>query len=145
MSKVTPPKSTRVGPAAVEPSTADTAEKKPEILDEDSKEFQYRVEVDIPDKLRAAGASACDLDLTSDNKVHFSYRLQVVSGQVSVADVKLTKSEVNDVTEQCLRNAIETATWKVDDMADFEEENDLFIRLRTMRKYKTRAEFKRGE
>ncbi len=132
-----------VGPAsrpADAPSPADVAPAK-EHLNPESEEFIYRVEVQIPDRLRAAGADACDLDFTSDAKLKFSYRLNVVGGRVSVENLKVVSSEVSDVTEQCLRNAIEAATWTVDDMDDFHEDSELFLRMRALRKYESRKEF----
>ncbi len=135
----TPPTPTPPTPTPPKESISEEPVKK--HLNPDSEEFIYRVEVQIPDRLRAAGADACDIDFTSDAKLKFSYRLNVVGGRVSVENLTVVSSEVSDVTEQCLRNAIEAATWTVDDMDDFHEDSDLFLRMRAMRKYESRKEF----
>jgi hypothetical protein len=66
------------------------------------------------------------------------YRLRIVNGVVHASDVRPYKSELDKKLEECMLNAVRQASWEAKDMPDFEEEQELFIRLRALKKYKTR-------
>lgn len=104
--------------------------------DPQSEEFSHQVDVGIPDGFRAKLARCNRRGVDPDAKISLSYRLHIEGGVVSASQVTIEKSDLgNAKLEQCMVNAVQQARWVAADMPDFTEEQDLFIRIRSLNKY----------
>lgn len=104
--------------------------------------LQDRVDVIVPAKIRALAADCYDGGLDPDLTIKVNYRLRVLRGKLFTQNVHIEKSELGDhpELERCIVAAVETAEWRDDEMPDFDEDEELFIRLRTLSKYKDRGD-----
>lgn len=125
----------------VEPSET---EPKPELLVPGGDKFNHRLDVAIPDQFRAAAAHCYDpneLKLDPNLTLKISLQLRVVQGEVSATDVSIAKSELNNQElEQCFVSAVKQGRWYHEDLPDWNEEQELFIRLRALKKYESRRQ-----
>jgi hypothetical protein len=104
--------------------------------DPQSEEFSHEVDVSIPDGFRAKLARCNRKGVDPDAKITITYRLHIESGVVSASQVKVDKSDLDNAElEQCMVTAVQQARWVASDMPDFTEEQDLFIRIRSLNKY----------
>lgn len=139
--------------SAVPPSQDDsepsTAEPEPKFLVPGGDKFNYRLDVAIPDQFRAAGAHCYDPNkhkLDPNLTLKISLQLRVVEGEVSATDVSVAKSELNNQElEQCFVSAVKQARWYHEDLPDWNEEQELFIRLRALKKYESRRQMMEEE
>lgn len=136
------------GPVWVDPnakrSNPDSdGDEEPELIDPKTETFNHRVDVVVGDKLRARAAFKCnEAGMTPNAAIKLNYKLRIVNGRITVSDVRVIKSEVTPEYERCFINSVEAATFRMEDMPDFEEgDQELFTRVRTMKKYRSRAEF----
>jgi lipoate-protein ligase A len=104
-------------------------------------ELQGRVDVVVPRKIRGLAADCYDGGLDPDLTIKVNFRLRVLRGKLFTQNVHIEKSELGDhpELERCIVAAVERAEWRDDDMPDFDEDQELFIRLRTLKKYKNRG------
>lgn len=113
-----------------------------ELLTPRTPAYNHKLDVHIPDLYRAEMAKRCDYKKTTDADVAFNYSLKIEGGRVTISNLKVLENEADEQTLRCFRNVIETATFDVPEMPDFAEDDvDLYIGLRSLRKYKSRAEF----
>ncbi len=107
-----------------------------EQLDPQSEEFSHRLDVGIPDKFRASLARCDRSNFDPDAKISLSYTLHIEGGRVSASNVQVEKSDLGDsALESCMVQAVENATWDAPDLPNTREEQDLFIRIRSLDKY----------
>lgn len=106
------------------------------MLDPQSEEFSDRVDVGIQDGFRSRLAR-CERDgLDPDAKIIITYTLHIEDGIVSASNVAVLKSDLNSAAlEQCMVAAVQQSRWEASDMPDFKEDQELFIRLRSLSKY----------
>lgn len=111
------------------------------ILAADSEAFSKRLDVDIPARLRASVARCDRTGHALDEVLKVSFLLRIQSGEVSTSDVRVVESTLGDAAlEQCMLHSILDSRFRVEDLPDFQEEHELFIRLRTLGKYRTPEE-----
>ncbi len=105
-------------------------------LDPESEEFSAQLDVRIPDRFRA-GLARCDRKgFDPDAKISFSYTLTIKSGVVSASNVHIENSDLGDKTlENCMTGSIEATRWTDPELPDFSEDQDLFLRIRSLDKY----------
>ncbi len=107
-----------------------------EVLDPQSEEFSHRLDVGIPDRFRASLARCDRRDFDPDAKLTLSYTLHIEGGEVSASNVQIEKSDLDDSElETCMVRAVQDARWQAKDLPDTKEEQDLFIRIRSLDKY----------
>jgi hypothetical protein len=104
--------------------------------DPQSEEFSHEVDVGIPDGFRAKLARCERPGVDPDSKITINYRLHIDEGVVSASRVTVGKSNLgNSGLEQCMVKAVEQGRWVAADMPDFMEDQQLFIRIRSLNKY----------
>lgn len=127
-----------------EPSTAPidaSAAPTEGILDPKSEEFSSQLDVGIPDKFRASLARCNRKNFDPDAKISLSYRLHIKSGVVSASNVQVESSDLGDPElEKCMVQAVEYARWEAPDLPDYTEDQDMFIRIRSLDKYLSKDE-----
>lgn len=97
------------------------------------------MDVVVPENFREALAPCYKGGLDGNLKLTITYQLHIVSGKIYATDVKVAKSEINDqALEQCMVTAVQQLSWTADDVPDWSEEQELFVRLRTLKKYESR-------
>lgn len=133
------------GSSATAPrNNVDTPEPDPEepeieMLVPGTPEFGHRMDVVVPENFREALAPCYKGGLDGNLKLTITYQLHIVSGKIYATDVKVAKSEINDqALEQCMVTAVQQLSWTADDVPDWSEEQELFVRLRTLKKYESR-------
>ncbi len=111
------------------------------VLDATSEEFSARIDVGIPDRFRASLASCNREDFDPDAKISLTYTLHIENGEVFASNVQVDKSDLGDrELERCMVQAVQEARWEAKDLPDFREEQDLFIRIRSLDKYLSKDE-----
>ncbi len=106
------------------------------LLDPTSEAFSHELDVGIPDGFRAKLADCERKDMDPDAKISISYQLHIEAGIVSASQVRVQKSDLdNPDLEQCMVVAIQNARWEAANLPNFSEEQDLFIRMRSLDKY----------
>lgn len=140
------------GPVWVDPTAASTAptgddgtgdNAAKELVDPKSEKFNHRLDVVVGNRLRAPAAFKCDESgMDPDAKIKLNYKIRIVNGRITVSDVRVMESDVTPEYERCFVEQVEAATFRMDDMPDFEEgDQELITRVRSMKKYRSRAEF----
>jgi hypothetical protein len=116
------------------------AENKPQKLDPASDAFFYKFDEQVPPALTAEAAKCYTGGLRSvhrNAKVKLAYTIKIKDGVLSVADVKVIESTVNDkVLEDCFAREVAKVTWKDDELPDWSQNDELVIRPeRGMKKF----------
>lgn len=113
------------------------------LLDPESEAFHRRIDVVVADHLRESAAFDCDESGIDPNAViKLNYKVRIVNGRTTISDVRIMKSEVPKAYEECYIRHVSAHSFQMDDMPDFEEgDQELFTRVRSMKKYRSRAEF----
>ncbi len=121
----------KVGKALVPTQTTTTTK-----LETTSDEFSDRIDVGIPDHFRAQMA-ACERDGVDPNaKITISYMLHIEDDVISASTVTIENSTLgNSELEQCMLVAVQDTRWIAEDMPNFSEEQDVFVRMRSLDKY----------
>ena len=116
-----------------------------ELIDPKSDLFNHRIDVTVGDKLRATAAFECDESgMPPNSEIHLNYKVRIAHGRVTVSDIKVLKSEVTPDYQRCFIDAVQKTSFQMDDMPDFEEgDQDLYTKVRSLKKYRSRAEFDR--
>jgi hypothetical protein len=106
-------------------------------LDPASDAFSQRVDVDAAARFRRALAPCYKGGLDPDLTLKLHMRLHVIRGEVFANDVRVADSKLGDqALEQCMVAAVEHTRWRDDELPDVDEDQELFIRLMTLVKYK---------
>jgi hypothetical protein len=127
------------GLAAVAHKVA-AAEAKPQKLDPASDAFFYKFDEQIPPALTAEAAKCYEGGLHRvhrNAKVKLGYKIKIKDGVLSVADVKVIESTVNDkALEDCFAREVAKVTWTDDELPDWAQDDELVIRPeRGMKKF----------
>lgn len=110
-------------------------------LDSQSEEFSHRLDVSIPDGFRASLSRCNRKGFDPDAKITIAYRLHIEKGVVSASRVRVEKSDLGDAAlEQCMVNSVQQARWQASDLPDFAEDQQIFIRIRSLNKYLDKRE-----
>jgi hypothetical protein len=113
------------------------APEEPETLAPESDEFLEKVETAIPARLREAAARCYKGGLDGNLTLKITYRLRVVNGEVFTSNAYASNSELgNRELERCMVAAVAAARWNDASLPDWDEENELFIRLRSLIKHR---------
>lgn len=97
------------------------------------------MDVVVPENFREALAPCYQGGLDGNLKLTLTYQLHIVSGKIYATNVKVAKSELNDrELELCMVTAVQQLSWTAEDVPDWSEEQELFVRLRTLKKYESR-------
>lgn len=116
-------------------------ESEPELLVPGSEPFNDRLDIVIPNKFRDFASDCYEGGLHDDLKLKLIFQLNIKDKEVFATDIKILKSELPKELEQCMITAVRDARWSAEDLPDWSEEHELFIRLRSLKKYKSRREF----
>ncbi|MEM9489099.1 MAG: hypothetical protein AAGC55_08140 [Myxococcota bacterium] len=106
-----------------------------EMLEPGTDEYNRHIDVYFPGRFRAQAALCYDSDQRSRKEMQLSYDLIIVGGQVSVSNVRVVESDLSKGLEACMVEAVQKTTFRADNMPDFNEEQDLFIQLHSLKKY----------
>jgi hypothetical protein len=110
----------------------------PAMLDPHSEAYSKRLDIGIPARLRASLAHCYPGGRDPDLSLHIRYHLRVRHGDARALDVAVTRSELGDrALEDCMVQSIRELTWREEDLPDLDEDDDLFVRLLTLVKYKS--------
>lgn len=123
------------------PSEPEEKAPEPELLVPGSNDFGDRLDVVIPNKFRDMASDCYEGGLDPDLKLKLLFQLHIKDHEVFATDIKILKSELPKELEQCMISAVRESRWRADDLPDWSEEHELFIRLRSLKKYKSRREF----
>ncbi len=110
----------------------------PAMIDPKSSAFSDRIDIVIADKFRGHIADCYKGGDDPDKVIKIKYTLRIVGGLVHATNVTAAESELDTRLEQCMLTAMRHANWRARDMPDFEEEEELFVRLRALKKYRSR-------
>jgi hypothetical protein len=127
------------GLAAVAKQVA-VAEAKPHKLDPASDAFFYKFDEQVPPALTAEAAKCYQGGIHRvhrNAKVKLGYTIKIKDGVLSVADVKVVESTVNDkALETCFAREVAKVTWNDDELPDWAQNDELVIRPeRGMKKF----------
>jgi hypothetical protein len=105
-------------------------------LDPRSETFRELVDEVIPRRFYGAAARCYKGGLDRDRKLRLSVKYRVVSGEVSVADVKILHSTMGDEElEACILEQVRASRWRDERMPNWEEEDEILIRVRGLKRY----------
>jgi hypothetical protein len=105
-------------------------------LDPKSDAFRERIEEDIPQHLIGEASRCYKASLHRDKKIKLEFRLTVADSAVSISDVRVVKSTLEDEgVERCIRDTVASARWRDEEMPDYESDEELFIRMRGFAKF----------
>lgn len=105
-------------------------------LNPKSDRFRNRVDEQIPNRLSALAAKCYKGNLQKDQHLDLTYRLRVVGGVVTISDIKKVEDTINDAKlEQCITDTLVQATWRDDELADMDEQDDLMMRAENWANY----------
>jgi hypothetical protein len=132
-------------PAAVaepaEPAAPDPGPPvQPGKLDPRSDEFFYKFDSVVPKALTRDAAKCYEGrhgQLHRNQKLSLRFKTRIVKGEVSIHDVTIKESTLNDpALETCFIQSIQRASWKDDELPDWEQDDELVLRPeRGMKKY----------
>lgn len=117
-------------PAATAPTAG------PAVLTKDDPRFIEKVDEEYPKRLYAEAAQCYEGGLDKNQKLHIAVRLKSVAGQVFVSDAWIVKSTLGDPRlERCMLDRVRLAKWTDPEIPDWEGEDDLYIRIKGLKKY----------
>ncbi len=130
-------------PVEAAPEAAPVDPGKPQKLDPQSDEFFYKHdEVVIPNVMKQAVKCWEGLDATKRQKFHrnqsmvINFKQKIVNGTVTMYDAKIDHSSWNDpALESCFFNAVLATSWHDDTLPDWDQEDQIKISARTLKKY----------
>lgn len=123
-----------------EPVAAPPPEVPPGKLDPRSDEFFYKFDEVVPKALTRNAAKCYEGrhgQLHRNQKLSLRFKTRIVNGQVTVRDVTIKESTLNDpALETCFIQEVQRSTWKDDDLPDWEQDDELVLRPeRGMKKF----------
>ena len=106
-------------------------------LDPKSDAFIELVDEIIPRRLYGRVADRCYQRNYPDwEKIKLSIKERAVGGQYMITDVSIIESNIqSNEMRDCIVSAVKGASWGADEMPDWEDEDELFIRVSGMKKY----------
>ena len=112
----------------------------PGKLDPRSDEFFYKFDSVVPKALTRDAAKCYEGrhgQLHRNQKLSLRFKTRIVKGEVSIHDVTIKESTLNDpALETCFIQSIQRASWKDDELPDWEQDDELVLRPeRGMKKY----------
>lgn len=130
----------RVAAIAAIAQKAAVVQASPDKLDPSSDAFFYKFDEQVPPKLTLAAAKCYEGGLHRvhrNAKVKLGYTIQITDGVLSVANVHVVESTVNDKPlEDCFAREVAKVTWTDDELPDWKQDDELVIRPeRGMKKY----------
>jgi hypothetical protein len=112
----------------------------PTKLDPASDAFFYKFDEQLPPAITAEAAKCYTSEVQRvhrNQKVKLAYTIKVKDGNVSVTDVKVIESTVdNKALETCFAREVAQFTWRDDELPDWQQNDELVIRPeRGMKKF----------
>lgn len=109
----------------------------PGKLDPKSDAFVELVDEIIPRRLYSRVADRCYQRNYPDwQKIKLSIKERAVGGQYMITEVSIMESNIESKEmRDCIVDAVRGASWAADEMPDWEDEDELFIRVSGMKKY----------
>lgn len=123
-------------PVATLPKVIYEPEAPKTVLDPNSEDFFERVDVAIPRQLYARAAECDTGDAGRNEKVKLQVRVRAENKEISVLEANILESTiVNKSLENCIRDAVKNARWDDEEMPNWEDEDEILIRVRGMKKH----------
>jgi hypothetical protein len=131
-------------PAPAKPApeaVAEPASDKPQKLDPQSDEFFYKHdEVVVPNLMRSAVKCWENIDNKANyhrnQSMTIRFKQKIVNGTVTIHDLKIDGSTIKDAAlEACFVQQIRNTTWHDDALPDWEQEDEITLGPRTLKKY----------
>src|SRR4051812_14076399 len=122
------------------PEPAPAPDVAPGKLDPRSDEFFYKFDELMPKTLTRNAAKCYEGrhgQLHRNQKLSLRFKTKIVNGEVTVHDVKIKESTLNDpALETCFIQEVQRSAWKDDELPDWEQDDELVLRPeRGMKKY----------
>src|SRR5262249_38283309 len=122
------------------PAAAAPEPERPAKLDPRSDEFFNKFDDVVPNRLTRKAAKCYEGrhgQLHRNQKLSLRFKTKIVNGEVSVHDVTIKESTLNDsALETCFIQEVMRSTWKDDELPDWEQDDELVIRPeRGMKKF----------
>lgn len=110
----------------------------PKKLDVNGTEFYQRFYEMLTPHLTKEAADCYHGGKERDQKVKFSFKVTIRDGRVTMRDVTMVASTLNDpALERCMLEKVASfASWKDEEFPDYELEDEVLIRIRALKKYK---------
>lgn len=110
----------------------------PKKLDVKSTEFYQRFYEMLTPRLTKEAADCYHGGKERDQKVKFSFKASIRDGRVTMRDVAMVTSTLNDpALERCMLEKVANfASWKDEEFPDYELDDEVLIRVRVLKKYK---------
>lgn len=145
VARSTPRRAVRSEPAKARPQSqhakarVDASAPTPSRLTPSSATFAERIDVLAANRFRSAAAPCFGRDAEPNAEMILRYTLSVHNGQVSAAHARVHKTELDDAKlKGCVVSAVQRESWQDDELPDWSEEQELFIRVRSLAKYRRR-------
>lgn len=127
-------------PPGVRPAGTMAPEDDPGPIRKFSEPFWERVDEVYSRKLLGYAADCYEGGKERKQKVKLAFRFDITGGKVSVRDVRMVESTMNDPKlEACMVKAVADATWTDKNMPDWssspDEEETLLVRIDTLKRF----------
>ncbi|HUQ06303.1 MAG TPA: hypothetical protein VM261_27550 [Kofleriaceae bacterium] len=127
-------------PPGVRPAGTMAPEDDPGPIRKFSEPFWERVDEVYSRKLLGFAADCYEGGKDRKQKVKLAFRFNISGGNVTVRDVRMVESTMNDPKlEACMLKAVSNATWLDKNMPDWsslpEEEETLLVRISTLKRF----------
>jgi hypothetical protein len=124
-------------PTAAATNTQDA----PQKLDPRSDRFRNRIDEQIPERLYGEAARCYRGGLLRDQKLDVEYHIHVADGNISITDVRITDTTINNRTlEECVKQKLLASHWRDDELPDLDENDDLYMRVDGWKQYLANAD-----
>jgi hypothetical protein len=133
------------GPATIATHTAARsaqASARPPVgkLDPRGDRFRNRVDEQIPARLYGVASRCYKGGLERDQRLDLTYRIRVREGNVTIGDIKVVDSTINDgALERCIKDKLVQQSWRDEELPDMDEEDDLYMRAAGWQSYLANA------
>jgi hypothetical protein len=106
-------------------------------LDPKSQEFFLTFDEMIAPRLTREAASCYKGGLHRDLKIKFGFTSHIKDGRVTIRDVKVLENNLGDeALARCMTEKVMSfASWKDDAFPDWQQEDEVLIRIRALKKY----------
>lgn len=110
-------------------------------LDPRGERFRKRVDDQIPIRLYSEASHCYKGGGGVDERLDLSYHIRVRAGAVSITGITTSETTLKDSSiERCVRDRLLAMSWRDEELPDFEEDDDLFMRIGGWRAYLANAE-----
>jgi hypothetical protein len=105
-------------------------------LEPNSPEFNHHVDDVLPAHLYQEAVSKCyQPGLDRNERVTLRYRLRAQGGKLAVTDLAVLDGKMAPELQDCIVEAVRTATWRDERMPDWQDDDELYIQVGGMKKF----------